>query len=165
MPAGRDRETAGRGVGASPGRKRVEHPNVDSILDSADARRCAFKPDGSCKDDPRVQLDFNSVAKGYTVDLLAALVEKYGAEITSRRHRRRGPLPGCQSRGEVAHRHRDPFRRHMSNGEYLQKRIWLLRADWPRQLPPRFYLDAEGNKVAHHRPAHGTQRALRACCR
>ena len=28
----------------------------------------------------RVQLDFNSVAKGYVVDLLAALVEKYGAE-------------------------------------------------------------------------------------
>ena len=32
------------------------------------------------KSDPRVQLDFNSVAKGYTVDLLAELVEGFGAE-------------------------------------------------------------------------------------
>lgn len=31
------------------------------------------------KDDPRVQLDFNSIAKGYTVDLLAQLVESFGA--------------------------------------------------------------------------------------
>ena len=32
------------------------------------------------KDDPRVQLDFNSIAKGYTVDLVAALMERCGAK-------------------------------------------------------------------------------------
>ena len=78
------------------------------------------------KDDPRVQLDFNSVAKGYTVDLLAGLVEKYGAEnyivdiggeVRCRGLNRQGRAwrIGVET----------PFDGNMSDGEYLQKRIQM----------------------------------------
>ena len=62
------------------GRERVENPNVDSILEFVGREKVRVEGGRLVKDDPRVQLDFNSVAKGYTVDLLAGLVEKYGAE-------------------------------------------------------------------------------------
>ena len=62
------------------GRERAENPNVDSILDFVGREKVRVEGGRLVKDDPRVQLDFNSVAKGYTVDLLAGLVEKYGAE-------------------------------------------------------------------------------------
>ena len=62
------------------GRERADNPNVDSILAFVGREKVRVEGGRLVKDDPRVQLDFNSVAKGYTVDLLAALVEKYGAE-------------------------------------------------------------------------------------
>ena len=62
------------------GRERAENPNVDSILEFVGREKVRVEGGRLVKDDPRVQLDFNSVAKGYTVDLLAGLVEKYGAE-------------------------------------------------------------------------------------
>ena len=62
------------------GKERVERPNVDSILEFVGREKVRVEGGRLVKDDPRVQLDFNSVAKGYTVDLLAGLVEKYGAE-------------------------------------------------------------------------------------
>ena len=62
------------------GKERVERPNVDSILEFVGREKVRVENGRLVKEDPRVQLDFNSIAKGYTVDLLAALVEKYGAE-------------------------------------------------------------------------------------
>ena len=62
------------------GKERVERPNVDSILEFVGREKVRIEAGRLVKDDPRVQLDFNSVATGYVVDLLAALVEKYGAE-------------------------------------------------------------------------------------
>lgn len=103
------------------------------------------------KDDPRVQLDFNSVAKGYTVDLLAALVEKYGAEnyivdiggeVRCRGLNRQGRAwrIGVET----------PFDGNMSDGEYLQKRIRMTGGGLATSGNyRRFYLDGEGNKVAH----------------
>ena len=103
------------------------------------------------KSDPRVQLDFNSVAKGYTVDLLAELVERFGAEnyivdiggeIRCRGVNRTGEAwrIGVET----------PFDGNMSDGEYLQKRIRLREGGLATSGNyRRFYLDADGRKVAH----------------
>ena len=133
------------------GRERAENPNVDSILEFVGREKVRVEGGRLVKDDPRVQLDFNSVAKGYTVDLLAGLVEKYGAEKLHRRHRRRGPLPGTQPAGRAwRHRRRNAFDGNMSNGEYLQKRIQMTGGGLATSGNyRRFYLDGEGNKVAH----------------
>ena len=103
------------------------------------------------KADPRVQLDFNSIAKGYTVDLLARLVESFGArnyivdiggEVRCKGvNRQGGPWRiGIET----------PFDGNMSDGEYVQKRIRLTDGSLATSGNyRRFYLDADGNKVAH----------------
>ena len=103
------------------------------------------------KDDPRVQLDFNSIAKGYTVDLLAQLVESFGArnyivdiggEVRCKGVNRQGNpwRIGIET----------PFDGNMSNGEYLQRRIGMTEGGLATSGNyRRFYLDAKGNKIAH----------------
>ena len=133
------------------GKERTEHPNVDSILEFVGREKVRVENGRLVKDDPRVQLDFNSIAKGYTVDLLAALVEKYGAEnyivdiggeVRCRGVNRQGNpwRIGIET----------PFDGNMSNGEYLQKRVRLHDGGLATSGNyRRFYLDKEGNKVAH----------------
>ncbi len=133
------------------GKERTEHPNVDSILEFVGREKVRVEAGRLVKDDPRVQLDFNSIAKGYTVDLLAALVEKYGAEnyivdiggeVCCRGVNRQGNpwRIGIET----------PFDGNMSNGEYLQKRVWLHDGGLATSGNyRRFYFDKEGNKVAH----------------
>ena len=133
------------------GRERAENPNVDSILEFVGREKVRVEGGRLVKDDPRVQLDFNSVAKGYTDDLLAGLVEKYGAEnyivdiggeVRCRGLNRQGRAwrIGVET----------PFDGNMSDGEYLQKRIQMTGGGLATSGNyRRFYLDGEGNKVAH----------------
>lgn len=133
------------------GKERVEHPDVDSILGFVGREKVRIEAGRLVKDDPRVQLDFNSVAKGYTVDLLAALVEKYGAENYLVDIGGEVRCRGVNPRGEGWRIGIEtPFDGNMSNGEYLQKRIRLHEGGLATSGNyRRFYLDAEGNKVAH----------------
>ena len=133
------------------GRERVENPNVDSILAFVGRQKVRIENGRLIKDDPRVQLDFNSIAKGYTVDLLAQLVESFGArnyivdiggEVRCKGvNRQGGPWRiGIET----------PFDGNMSDGEYVQKRIRLTDGGLATSGNyRRFYLDADGNKVAH----------------
>lgn len=133
------------------GREASAEPNVDSILAFVGRDKVRIEGRRLVKSDPRVQLDFNSVAKGYTVDLLAALVESYGAEnyivdiggeVRCRGVNREGRAwrIGVET----------PFDGNMSDGDYLQKRIQLREGALATSGNyRRYYLDAAGNKVAH----------------
>ena len=133
------------------GRQAERHPDVDSIPRIRRPRKgpCRGGPAGEGRP-PRVQLDFNSIAKGYTVDLLARLVESFGArnyivdiggEVRCKGvNRQGGPWRiGIET----------PFDGNMSDGEYVQKRIRLTDGGLATSGNyRRFYLDADGNKVA-----------------
>jgi len=133
------------------GRSRTEHPDLDSLLRFVGRDKVRVEGRRLVKSDPRVQLDFNSVAKGYTVDLLAALVERFGAgnyivdiggEVRCRGVNRRGEpwRIGVET----------PFDGNMTDGEYLQKRIRMEQGALATSGNyRRFYLDAGGRKVAH----------------
>ena len=133
------------------GKEAQENPNVDSILAFVGRQKVRIENGRLIKDDPRVQLDFNSIAKGYTVDLLAQLVESFGArnyivdiggEVRCKGvNRQGGPWRiGIET----------PFDGNMSDGEYVQKRIRLTDGGLATSGNyRRFYLDADGNKVAH----------------
>ena len=133
------------------GRERAADPNIDSLL--AFVGRGKVRIDGGrlVKSDPRVQLDFNSVAKGYTVDLLAELVERFGAENyvvdIGGEVRCRGVNPrGAAWRIGIE----TPFDGNMTDGEYLQTRLQMrCGALATSGNYRRFYLDGEGRKVAH----------------
>lgn len=132
-------------------KERTEHPNVDSILGFVGREKVRIEDGRLRKDDPRVQLDFNSIAKGYTVDLLAELVEQFGAEnyivdIGGEVRCRGVNAQGNPWRIGIE----SPFDGNMTNGEYLEKRIALHSGGLATSGNyRRFYLDVEGNKVAH----------------
>ena len=67
-------------------------PNLDSLLQFVGYRRVHIRDGRLVKDDPRVQLDFNSIAKGYTVDLVAALMERCGVRAGKKRLLARCPV-------------------------------------------------------------------------
>ncbi len=133
------------------GREAEAHPNIDSILQFVGRDKVRIVEGRLVKSDPRVELDFNSVAKGYTVDLLAALVERHGArnyivdiggEIRCRGVNREGKAwrIGVET----------PFDGNMSDGRYLQRRIAMHEGGMATSGNyRRYYLDAEGHKVAH----------------
>ena len=133
------------------GKQAVAHPNIDSILAFVGRDKVRLEGNRLVKSDPRVQLDFNSVAKGYTVDLLAELVEGFGAEnyivdiggeVRCRGVNRQGQpwRIGVET----------PFDGNMTDGEYLQRRIRLSEGGLATSGNyRRYYLDADGNKVVH----------------
>lgn len=61
------------------GKDRTALPDVDSMLQFVGSDKVRIEDGRLLKSDPRVQLDFNSIAKGYTVDCAAALVRALGA--------------------------------------------------------------------------------------
>lgn len=133
------------------GKERAAAPNLDSLLVFVGRDKVRIEAGRLVKSDPRVQLDFNSIAKGYTVDLLAALVEELGAENyivdIGGELRCRGVNPhGAAWRIGIE----SPFDGNMTNGEYLQRRLRMHEGGLATSGNyRRFYLDEQGNKVAH----------------
>ena len=140
------------------GKEAQENPNVDSILAFVGRQKVRIENGRLIKDDPRVQLDFNSIAKGYTVDLLAQLVESFGA-------RNYIVDIGGEVRCKGVNRQGDPWRigietpfdGNMSNGEYLQRRIGMTEGHLG-QLPPFLPRCQRQQDRPHDRPPYGAQR-------
>lgn len=133
------------------GRERCAAPNVDSLLAFVGRDKVRIEQGRLVREDPRVRLDFNSVAKGYTVDLLARLVDSLGAENylvdIGGEVRCRGLNPHGQAwRIGVE----TPFDGNMSDGQYLQKRIAMSDGGLATSGNyRRYYLDGQGRKMAH----------------
>jgi thiamine biosynthesis lipoprotein len=68
----------GFGSGASRTGAYEENPNVDSLMEYVGLDKVDIRDGRVVKADPRVQLDFSSIAKGLTVDLLAELALSEG---------------------------------------------------------------------------------------
>lgn len=126
-------------------------PQVDSLLAFVGYGRLRLEGDRLVKSDPRVQLDLNSIAKGYSVDLLAELLEEAGAanyiaeiggEVRCRGVNRQGApwRIGVES----------PFDGNQSDGAYIERRIALTEGAMATSGNyRRFYIDAAGRKIAH----------------
>ncbi len=133
------------------GKERSATPDIDSILEFVGYEKVRIEDGRLVKDDPRIQLDFNSIAKGYTVDLLAALMESHGAEnyIVDI-----GGEVRCRGLNREGNPWRigieTPFDGNMSDGDYLQRRISITDGALATSGNyRRFYYDENGNKVAH----------------
>ncbi len=64
------------------GRNRTPLPDVDSMLQFVGSDKVWIQEGRLVKSDSRVQLDFNSIAKGYTVDCAAARLRALGARTS-----------------------------------------------------------------------------------
>ena len=133
------------------GKEAQQEPNIDSILRFVGRDKVRIDNGRLVKSDPRVQLDLNSIAKGYTVDLVAGLVERLGArnylvdiggEVRCRGVNRRGEAwrIGVET----------PFDGNMTDGDFIRKRVRLTDGALATSGNyRRYYLDAAGRKVAH----------------
>lgn len=133
-----------------------KHPNLDSILQFVGHDKVRIEGGRIFKSDPRVQLDFNSIAKGYTVDLLAELVKSYGAQNYIVDIGGEVVCHGVNPEGEPWRIGIEtPFDGNMSNGEYLQKRVQMRSGALATSGNyRRFHLDEQGNKIAHTLDPH-----------
>lgn len=133
------------------GHEAEQMPNLDSILQFIGYQHVHVLNGRLVKDDPRMQLDFNSIAKGYTVDLVAALMERCGAEnylvdIGGECRCKGVNAIGIPWRIGIE----TPFDGNMSNGAYLTGRIRMSEGGLATSGNyRRFYRDAEGNKISH----------------
>ncbi len=126
--------------------------NVDSLLEFVGYRKLSIVDGRIVKSDPRVSIDLNSIAKGYTVDLVAELIEEYGhsdylvdigGEIR---------CSGTNPRGEQwSIGVETPFEGNYStSGEYLTSIVKISGVGMATSGNYRnFHTDANGNKYTH----------------
>ena len=130
---------------------RTENPNIDSLLQFVGFEKMRIKEGRIVKDDARLQLDLNSLAKGYTVDLVADLLESRGVENYIVEIGGEIRCRGLNARGGAWRIGVDtPFEGNNTPGEYRQHIIRLGdRALATSGNYRRFYTDAAGRKVVH----------------
>ena len=125
--------------------------NVDSIMEFVGFDKIRISNNRLVKADSRVQLDFNSIAKGYVVDLAAAEldelgVENYmvdiGGEVNCRGV---NPKGGAWRVGVEI-----PFEGNNTPGAHVQQVVSLSDCAMATSGNyRRYYIDAQGRKVAH----------------
>ncbi len=133
------------------GKEHGRRPNVDSLLEFVGYDKVKIENGRLVKADERMQLDFNSIAKGYTVDMLAHRLEELGAknymvEI--------GGEVVCKGLSPKNREWRigveTPFDGNMTEGDYLTRVVQINEGALATSGNyRRFYLDADGRKVAH----------------
>lgn len=132
-------------------KNREAKPNVDSLLQFVGFDKFAIEGNRILKSDSRLQIDLNSIAKGYVVDVIAEWlsnngVENYivevGGEICAK---------GVNSRGVVWRVGVDtPFDNNNSPGAYQQKVVNISGAALATSGNyRRFYYNAEGERISH----------------
>ena len=133
------------------GKERDYKVNIDSLLQFVGMDKVSIENGRLVKTDERVALDFNSIAKGYTVDLAANELEQMGVENYIVDIGGEVRCKGINKKG-VAWRVgvETPFDGNQSNGEFIQQVISLSNCSMATSGNyRRYYLDDEGRKVAH----------------
>lgn len=136
------------------GKRGIASPNLDSLLQFVGSDKVALRQEGKAlrlwKADPRVALDFNSIAKGYTVDLVAEEllnrgVENFLVDI--------GGEVRCQGVNPKGMPWRIGIERPVDGaplGQSYEMRIALHRGALATSGNyRRFYIDPSGQKIAH----------------
>ena len=133
------------------GKERDKSPNIDSILEFVGYQKVRIENGRVIKEDRRLELDFNSIAKGYTVDLVAKLIEEFGAENYLVDI---GGEIRCRGKNQEGQPWRigveTPYDGNMTSGEALQKRIQISEGAMATSGNyRRFYISESGEKIAH----------------
>ena len=132
-------------------KNREAKPNIDSLMRFVGFEK--FRVEGSriVKNDPRLQLDLNSIAKGYVVDLIAEWLDtqgcqnyivEVGGEICSKGVNRKGTAwrVGVDA----------PIDNNNSPGEYQQKVVQISGSALATSGNyRRFYYNDKGERISH----------------
>ena len=132
-------------------KRALGEPNVDSILQFVGYDKWSIEGNRVVRSDSRVQFDLNSIAKGYTVDMVAEMLEANGAENYIVEIGGEIRCRGVNPKGNVWRVGIDsPEEGNMSPGHNLAAAVELReKALATSGNYRRFYLDTQGRKVVH----------------
>lgn len=130
---------------------RSAEPNIDSLLEFVGYDKIRIEQGRLVKADPRIQLDFNSIAKGYVVDMMAAMLEDtmgssdYIVDI--------GGEVRCKGRNERGENWRVGIETPYDGNDTMEDIQRVLSVTDAGVATSgnyrRYWIDAEGRKVAH----------------
>lgn len=132
-------------------KNREAKPNIDSLLQFVGFEKLHIDGLRIVKDDPRVQIDLNSIAKGYVVDMIAEWLDKQdcqnyivevGGEICAK---------GVNAKGIAWRVGVDtPFENNQTPGRYQQHIVQISGAALATSGNyRRFYYNDEGERISH----------------
>lgn len=133
------------------GKNRISKVNVDSLMEFVGMDKLRLEGGRLLKSDARVRIDLNSIAKGYVVDLASEKLQQMGIENYlvdiggEVRCQGRNPKGGAWRVGIET-----PIDGNDEVGANIQQIISLSDCSMATSGNyRRFYVDANGNKVAH----------------
>lgn len=126
-------------------------PDIDSLLQFVGYDKIRIADGRLIKEDPRIQLDFNSIAKGYVVDMMAEMLERemessdYIVDI--------GGEVRCKGRNEHGERWRVGIETPYDGNDTMEDVQRVLSVTDAGVATSgnyrRYWTDSEGRKVAH----------------
>ena len=132
-------------------KNREAKPNIDSLIQFVGFKKFHLEGNRIVKDDSRLQLDLNSVAKGYVVDLIAEWLEAKGSENYIVEVGGEIRAKGLNSKGIAWRVGVDtPFDKNYSPGEYQQKVVQISGSALATSGNyRRFYYNDAGERISH----------------
>lgn len=130
---------------------KIEHPNIDSLLQFVGFDKLRIDGNRILKSDSRLQLDLNSLAKGYTVDLVADRLEALGCNNYIVEIGGEIRAAGLNSHGTAWRIGVDtPYEGNQTPGEQRYDIVKISdRALATSGNYRRYYTDSQGNKITH----------------
>ena len=132
-------------------KNREAKPNIDSLLEFVGFEKFAIEGNRIVKSDARLQIDLNSIAKGYVVELVAEWLDRQGCENYIVEVGGEICSKGVNSRGVAWRVGVDtPFDNNQTPGAYQQKVVNISGAALATSGNyRRFYYNAEGERISH----------------
>lgn len=126
-------------------------PNVDSLIQFVGFSKFHLEGNRIVKEDSRLQLDLNSIAKGYVVDLIANWLDEQGSEHYIVEVGGEIRAKGVNAKGIAWRIGVDaPFDNNNSPGEHLQKVVQISNLALATSGNyRRFHYNAEGERISH----------------
>ncbi len=132
-------------------KSREAKPNIDSLMQFVGFSKFRIEEGRIIKDDPRLQIDLNSIAKGYVVDLIAEWLDAKGSENYIVEVGGEIRAKGVNAKGIAWRVGVDtPFDNNNSPGQYQQRVVQISGASLATSGNyRRFYYNDEGKRISH----------------
>ena len=132
-------------------KNREAKPNIDSLIEFVGFSKFALRDNRIIKSDRRLQIDLNSIAKGYVVDLIAEWLDGQGCENYIVEVGGEIRAKGVNARGIAWRVGVDtPFDNNQTPGQYQQRVVQISGAALATSGNyRRFYYNDQGERISH----------------
>lgn len=133
------------------GKNREVKPNIDSLMEFVGFNKFRISNNRIIKSDPRLQIDLNSIAKGYVVDMIAEWLDEQGSQNYIVEVGGEIRAKGVNARGTVWRVGVDsPFDNNQTPGQYQQHVVQISGAALATSGNyRRFYYNDNGERISH----------------